>query len=85
MTNPVNVALETKIQVLDDDGDADTGAIVSYIVYDEADAPFQNGNMTHFANGIYTISFTPDAAGEWTCYTYSAAPKFKISFTYTII
>ena len=84
MTNPVSVALATKVQAVNSAGNLVKTATVSYIVYDEADASFQNGNMTHFGSGIYTVTFTPDAAGEWTCYTYCADPKFKKSFTYTI-
>ena len=32
MTNPVNVSLETKVQAVNDNGDAEPTATVSYIV-----------------------------------------------------
>ena len=61
MTHASGTAIESKVQVLDSDKDAVTTATVGYIVYDEADGVFQSGNMVHFANGIYSVSWTPDA------------------------
>ena len=84
MPHTKNTAIETQVQVLDGSKNAVTAATVSYIVYDEADASFQSGNMAHFANGIYSISWTPDNDGEWTFYAYSSNPKFKETWTYTI-
>jgi len=43
-----------------------TGASVSATVYDEADAEYSTPEVTEIGAGLYTASFTPDAAGEWT-------------------
>lgn len=84
MTHASGTAIESKVQVLDSNKDVVTTATVSYIVYDEADGVFASGNMVHFANGIYSVSWTPDANGEWTFYAYSSSPKFHKTFVYTI-
>ena len=76
MPHRTTVAIESKVQVLDSSKDVVTTATVSYIVYDENDGVFASGNMVHFANGIYSVSWTPDADGEWTFYAYSSSPKF---------
>jgi len=80
----INEAVETKVQVLDDSGDPDTGATVNYRVYDEADGQFTSGSMSHIAYGIYSVSWTPDTAGEWTFYAYCSDPKFHKTFTYFV-
>ncbi|GAF77522.1 unnamed protein product, partial [marine sediment metagenome] len=84
MVHKVNEAIETKVQVINGNGDPDEGATVNYIVYDEADQSFDTGAMAHTANGIYTKTWTPDAIGEWTFYGYSADPKFHKSYTYSV-
>lgn len=84
MVRLVNTAIETKVQVLDSEGDPAAGATVNYIVYDEADASFATGTMSHIANGLYTAQWTPDAAGEWTFEAYSSNPKFRKSFVFWI-
>lgn len=61
----INEAVEVKVLLLDDDG-APVAGTVSYVVYDEADTSFATGNMTAVGvTGFYTMSFTPDAVGEW--------------------
>ena len=80
-----NVAIESKVQVLDSDGDPAEAATVNYIVYDEGDVTgFATGAMAHVDNGIYSVSWTPDATGEWTFECYSASPKFRKSYVYHV-
>lgn len=71
----VGQAKELKILLLDNDG-APTAGTVSYVVYDETDTSFVTGNMTSVAGvtGFYVMSFTPDAAGEWTVKLACASP-----------
>jgi hypothetical protein len=84
MTRTVNNPIETKVQVIDSNGDPVTAATVGWKVFDEADLEFDSGSMTHFADGIYTCTWTPDAVGEWTVECYSSNPKFRKSFTYNV-
>ena len=84
MARILNKQIETKIQVLDSEGDPATGATVNYVVRDEADSVFDTGTMSHIANGIFTASWTPDAVGEWTVECYSSNPKFRKSFVYNV-
>ena len=66
MTRLVNQEIETKVQVIDANGDPVTGAVVSYKVLDEADVSFVTGAMTHVGDGIYSCTWEPDEKGEWT-------------------
>jgi hypothetical protein len=80
----VDETVETKIQVLDSEGDPATEATVNYVVYDEADGVFNSGTMVHVANGIYTASWTPDEAGEWTFLAYCGNPKLYTTLSYFV-
>jgi len=84
MTRYVNEDAETKVQVLDSNGDPATGAKVLYKIYDEEDELWDDGEMAHIADGIYTQTWTPDAVGEWTFESYSFNPKFRDSKVYKI-
>lgn len=84
MTRYVNEDAETKVQVLDSNGNPATGATVLYKIYDEADVLFDSGSMSHIADGIFTLQWTPDAVGEWTFEAYSSNPKFRDSKVYKI-
>ena len=84
MTRLVNREIETKVQVIDTNGDPVTGAVVSYKVLDEADVSFVTGAMTHVGDGIYSCTWEPDEEGEWTIECYSSNPKLKKSFTYHV-
>jgi len=84
MVRYINNAIESKVQLLDSSSDPAESAVVNYIVYDEADTSFDTGTMTHVDNGIYTKSWTPDAAGEWTFECYSSSPKFRKSYVYHV-
>lgn len=63
----IGESFEVKVLLLNDSGVPTTGSI-AYTVYDESDTSFATGTMTAIAGviGLYTMSFTPDAAGEWT-------------------
>jgi len=80
----INEQITTKIQVLNASGSPVTTATVNYIVYDEANNVFANGVMIHFAKGIYTATWTPDAVGEWTFECECNNPKFYRALTYSV-
>ena len=84
MTRYVNEQIEAKIQVLDSLGNPATSATVHYNIYDYADELVDSGLMSHVANGIYTVSFTPNAVGEWTFEAYCSNPKFRDSRVYNV-
>lgn len=84
MTRYANDPIETKVQVLDSNDDPATTAVVLYKILDETDAVVDSGAMTHIIDGIFTYTWTPDAAGEWTFETYSTNPKFRDSRAYWI-
>ena len=84
MPRYVGKPLDAKVHVIDANGDPVTSAAVSWKVYDDEDAGFSSGTMTHFADGIYTCTWTPNAVGEWTAQCYSSNPKFRKSFTYYV-
>ena len=85
MTRRVNVAIKTKVQVLDMNGDLAPGAIVNYKVFDETDVEVDSGVMAYTgSDAIFTATWTPNAVGTWTFEAYSAIPKFYKSFAYEV-
>ena len=84
MTRYVDEPIEVKVQVVDSNYDPVTTATVNWKLYDETDVEVDSGTMSHFANGMYTQTVTPDAAGEWTFEAYSANPKFRTSKVYNV-
>lgn len=84
MTRIINNPIETKVQVLDSAGDPANSATVNFKVFDNSDSQVDSGTMTFIADGIYTCTWTPTAAGEWTVETESTNPKFAKSFTYFV-
>jgi len=72
----VSEAIEAKFFLIDPStGDPATTKTVTVVVYDEADVSFATGSATEIAGGLYTYTFTPDAAGEWTIRFACADPK----------
>lgn len=76
----LNESIEVKVLLLGDSGDPVAGTI-NYTVYDETDASFATGTMTAVSGetGLYTMSFTPDTAGEWTVVLDSTSPNRSAS------
>lgn len=62
--------------LLDDDGNPIAG-VITYTVYDENDASFATGTMSAVSGvtGLYTMSFTPDAAGAWSVLLKCSSPN----------
>jgi len=81
----INEAKEIKLLLLADDGTPTTGT-VTYVVYDEADISFATGTMSAVSGvtGLYTMTFTPDAAGEWTVKFNCASPSRDAVKTYQV-
>jgi hypothetical protein len=84
MTRFVGQEIETKVQVIDANSDPATGATVSWKLYDQNGELWDDGTMTHIGDGIFSFSWTPNAAGEWTAECFSSNPKFRKSFTYYV-
>ena len=75
----INEQVETKIFI------NSSGKTVTYTLYDEADAVFATGSMAEIAStGIYTIAWTPDAAGEWTIKITCLVPTVNTAFIYMV-
>lgn len=72
----VDEAIEVKVLLLDDNGNAVNGTI-NYIVYDETDTAFDTGEMAQVSaiTGFYTLEFTPDAIGEWSIFLSCSIPS----------
>ena len=72
----VGEAKEVKVMLLDDDGNPTAGTI-TYTVYDENDVSFATGTMSTVSGvtGLYTMSFTPDAAGAWSVLVTCSSPN----------
>lgn len=76
----VNEQVETKIAL------GISSATITYTVYDETDTvTAQTGSMSEIAStGMYTCSWTPDAAGEWTVRITATSPVLETAFIYAI-
>jgi hypothetical protein len=81
----VNEAIEVKVLLLDNDGNPVDGTI-NYVVYDETDTSFATGTMSKIGSitGFYTMSFTPDAAGEWTVFLSCSNPQRSAVKTFAV-
>lgn len=76
MVYKINEATEVKYLLLDASGNPATGKTLNYKVRDELDAVFAGPTAcSEIADGLYTMSFTPDAAGEWTVWFDCADPN----------
>ena len=78
------------VQVLDNNGDKVTDAVVNYKVYfydyddTETWVVAESGLMIHIGDGLYQAEWTPEFTGEYTFYAYSTNPKFHESYTYYV-
>ena len=61
-----------------------TGLTVTYTVYDEGDVSFATGSMTEPDTYLYTMTFTPDARGEWTTKLICAGVNLITGFVYAV-
>lgn len=85
MVLKIDEQVETKVQVLDSNGDPANGATVNYQVYDEAHGVYDSGTMTEIGStGVYYVQWTPDAAGVWMVRCYCSSPKFHKTLDYFV-
>ncbi len=62
-----------------------TGLTVLSIVYDEAGGQFSTPAVNEIgATGVYWMTFTPDAIGDWTGYFYCVATGERHTFHYPV-
>jgi hypothetical protein len=90
LTRILGNAINSLVQVVDNNGDKVTDAVVNYKVYfydyddHEVWEIAESGLMTHIGDGLYQAEWTPEFTGEYTFYAYSTNPKFHESYTYFI-
>ena len=85
MVKPLNTSIPVRVQVIDANSDPVTGATVQIKVIMPNGSDWDGTwSMTHLGDGIYAAEFEPDVEGVWVAQCFSANPKFRKSFTYTV-